>query len=67
MLLLCGGPGGCHGWITEHPAEARKAGWIVSVARDPADVPVLVYPQRWVQFDDEGGSTPMYDVEDAHA
>lgn len=64
ILLLCRD---CHAWVTEHPAESRKAGWIVSVSRDPADVPVLVYRNEWMRLDDDGGATALYDVEDAHA
>jgi hypothetical protein len=66
ILYLCGGPQGCHGWITEHPAEARKAGWIVSVSRDPADVPVLTSAHEWVFLDDDGTVRPAFDVGDAH-
>jgi hypothetical protein len=28
LLLACGsGVTGCHGWITEHPGEAKRNGW----------------------------------------
>lgn len=30
LILLCGsGSTGCHGWVHEHPREARAAGYIV--------------------------------------
>jgi len=49
----------CHQWITEHPAAAREAGWIVSaegpggVAPDPAEIPVrLPDGYLWLLRDD---------------
>lgn len=59
ILYVCSGPGGCHGWIHEHPAESRKAGWIVAVARDPASMPVWWRRQTWLFFDADGGTHPM--------
>ena len=54
LLLLCGsGTTGCHGWVTEHPAEAKRNGWAVWPTDDPASVPVL-YRTHWVRLDDEG-------------
>lgn len=50
-LLLLGRP--CHVWVTEHPREAREAGWIVPVWGDPLVVPVLV-GSRWWLLDDAG-------------
>jgi HNH endonuclease len=42
LLLLCGsGTTGCHGWITEHPAEAYEKGWSVRQPNDPARMSVL--------------------------
>lgn len=44
LLTVCGtGTTGCHGWIGSSPAEARDAGWVVSLnnSEDPADVPVI--------------------------
>lgn len=69
VVLLCRS---CHRHVTEHPAEARKYGWIVSVSRDPADVPFLWHAYRqeadWVYLDDEGNTRVAFgDIEDAHA
>ncbi|WP_083213337.1 HNH endonuclease [Mycobacterium malmoense] len=58
LLLLCGsGTTGCHGWITEHPAEAYAKGWSVRSTDDPADVPVL-YRGSWIRLDDLGNVHP---------
>lgn len=44
LLTLCGsGTTGCHGWVTDHPREARELGLSVSMHADPASVPV----QTW--------------------
>lgn len=56
----------CHAWITEHPSEARRAGWIVSVSRDPAEVPVLTWAYEWVFLDDDGNTRPAFGIVDAH-
>ncbi len=41
-MHLCGsGNTGCHGYITEHPAESYDKGWSVRSGFNPADVPVL--------------------------
>ena len=54
LLLLCGsGTTGCHGWITEHPAESYENGRSVRQHRDPRDVPVL-YRGLPVFLDDRG-------------
>lgn len=53
----------CHAWITEHPQEARDAGWIVpaegpgGVAPDPAEFPVRL-PSGWYLLTDDGTKTP---------
>lgn len=62
-LLLCGsGTTGCHGWITEHPAEAYEMGWSVRSTDDPATRRVrLVY--GWVLLDNDGGVTPAAENE----
>lgn len=39
----------CHRWVTEHPAEARESGWIVSSWDDPAET-VVVHPLHGVVF-----------------
>jgi hypothetical protein len=45
LIALDGsGTTGCHGWITEHPEEARTFGWEVSsnaTVYGPEDVPFL--------------------------
>lgn len=63
IVLLCRN---CHTWVTEHPAESRRAGWMVSVSRDPAVVPFLRVGNEWVLLDDDGGVSPLFDVSDAH-
>lgn len=57
----------CHAQIHAHPVESRKFGWIVSVYRDPLEVPVLWHRSEWVSFDDDGNRLPLPDLEDAHA
>lgn len=54
-LLLCCGSGttGCHGWITEHPGEAKRNGWSVWRSDDPAVTPVR-YRGAWARLDNEG-------------
>lgn len=44
--LMCGsGTVGCHGWATQHPAEAVAEGWAVPSWADP-----LVWPaRRWLK------------------
>ncbi len=50
---------GCHQWITEHPAEARAAGVIVSAyERDPATVPLLTPDGSYVLLTDDGTKEP---------
>lgn len=46
----------CHEWITHHPEEARRKGWIVSAlgGTDPTAAPVLHWGRRWVTLTDEG-------------
>lgn len=39
LIHLCGsGTTGCHGWITAHPDESWKRGWIVKTWEDPAEI-----------------------------
>lgn len=57
LMLLCGtGTTGCHGWITEHPAEAAAPayGWIVRTELDPAAVPVRLADGYLYTLDDAG-------------
>lgn len=56
----------CHHHVTAHPAEARKYGWIVSVSREPAVIPVLYQRKEWLYLDAAGGLLPAFDVTDAH-
>lgn len=45
----------CHQWITEHPEEATRQGWIVSSYHpDPAAAPMLHGGIDWVLLDDDG-------------
>jgi 5-methylcytosine-specific restriction protein A len=43
LLMVCDGPGSCHEWIGDSPAEACDAGYMVSLNsdEDPADVWVI--------------------------
>lgn len=48
-----------HHYAHEHPAWARERGFIVNalgIDNDPADRPVLLWGDTWVQLDDEGGA-----------
>lgn len=59
-LTLCGsGATGCHGWVTEHPAEAERTGMVVRRGGgiDPARVPVLTW-RGWLLLDDDGAAAP---------
>lgn len=54
-----------HTWITEHPAEALEAGWIVSTygpdgTPDPATVPVRIAGQFLWLLDDHGGKERLF-------
>lgn len=54
LLLLCGsGCTGCHGYVTEHPADSYEHGWSVRSTADPALIPVL-YRGRWVHLHNSG-------------
>ena len=55
LLHLCGsGTTGCHGWITEHPAASRDAGWMVSAWADPAAEPVIIAGRGLVWLTEDG-------------
>lgn len=43
----------CHQWITEHPDEAKRHGWIVHPVDDVETVPVLIRGGYWF-LDDYG-------------
>lgn len=49
-LHLCSA---CHGWVTEHPQDARDNGWTVKSHQDPSEIPVK-YRGAWVWLDDLG-------------
>jgi hypothetical protein len=51
---------GCHGYLHQHPLEAKKNGWIVQPWEDPLKKRVLIHSKfghTWVLLDDEGGMT----------
>jgi len=49
---------GCHGYLHQHPEEARAKGWVVSAfGPDPADVEVLMWHngrQDWFLLREDG-------------
>lgn len=54
LLLACGsGTTGCHGWITEHPGDAKRMGLSVWRSDDPALTPVR-YRGLWARLDNVG-------------
>lgn len=62
LMFLCGsGVTGCHGQITEHPAESYINGWSVRQPRNPLHVPVM-YRGGWVTLDNLGN---LHDVRPA--
>lgn len=43
-LHLCGsGSTGCHGWVTEHPADSARMGWTVLSGEDPLLKPAVIF------------------------
>ena len=53
-LHVCGsGTTGCHGHITENPAESYRCGWSVRSGHNPLTTPVL-RRRDWVLLTDEG-------------
>lgn len=60
LMLLCGdGTTGCHGFVTEHPAEAREQGWIVFWPTDPATVPVRLADGYLWYLREDGTKVPV--------
>ncbi|SDD42756.1 hypothetical protein [Auraticoccus monumenti] len=61
LVVLCGtGTTGCHGWITEHPAEAYATGWLIRKLSpdDPEQIPlVTVYGERFFLLHSGGVTT----------
>lgn len=58
LVLLCGtGTTGCHGYITEHPAEAYDTGWCVHRLSDddPEQIPLTDLHGRQFFLTDTGG------------
>lgn len=51
LLLLCPA---CHLEVEQHREQARAMGWLVGQNQDPAQVPVLVHPARWVLLAADG-------------
>jgi hypothetical protein len=51
LVTLCGsGTTGCHGWVTEHPAEAYALGWAIrrSETTHPSEIPLTdLYGRRF--------------------
>lgn len=62
LIRACGtGTTLCHGWITEHPAEAKRLGWILPKNNpdiDPPSEPISTI-HGWVLLDDNGGRTSV--------
>lgn len=51
-LVMLGRP--CHAFVHAHPVLARQEGFIVSVSRDPEDVPLHWRRRDWVILTNEG-------------
>jgi hypothetical protein len=60
-LWVCGHGNldGCHGWIHQHPLDAKDNGWIVPWPADPATrrtrIHTAAYGHAWVLLDRRGG------------
>lgn len=62
LVTLCGsGTTGCHGWVTEHPAEAYATGWAVRrLGNDhPDEVPMQRLDGTWLLLEDDGHRIEM--------
>jgi hypothetical protein len=59
-LHLCGsGSTGCHGWITEHPAEARERGWaLLSGQSSRLEPAVITAKGQWCYLTENGRYVP---------
>lgn len=55
LLLLCRG---CHNAVHANVSASQNNGWIVSLYRTPATVPVL-YRSDWVHLTDDGEVLPV--------
>jgi hypothetical protein len=64
-LVVLGEP--CHREIHAHPVEARRTGFIVSMSKEPADIPILWHLREWVYLDTDGNIHPLgEELADAH-
>lgn len=53
--------------MTEHPLEARRYGFIVSMSSEPDVIPVLYRRREWMLLDDAGSVMPLPSpIDDAH-
>ena len=59
LVLLCHQ---CHAYVTAHPEDAVKFGWIVPTWAEPAEVPFWTYSKDWISFSDEYGVDFVYGV-----
>ncbi|MEU5258960.1 HNH endonuclease signature motif containing protein [Amycolatopsis sp. NPDC021455] len=63
LLHVCGsGTTGCHGYIHAHPLKSYANGWSVRQARDPADMPALLWKhfgRHYVWLRDDGSWEPV--------
>lgn len=58
----------CHAEIHAHPELARREGFIVSVSRQPEDVPIHWQRRSWRTLHNDGTATQLWEeLEDAHA
>ncbi|ANZ35321.1 hypothetical protein BBK82_03700 [Lentzea guizhouensis] len=59
---------GCHGWIHQHPDDAKDNGWIVPWPNDPATVSTLIHTANYGHarvFLDRSGGVRLDQVGDA--
>jgi hypothetical protein len=65
-LVVLGAP--CHREVHAHPVEARRTGFIVSMSREPLDIPILWHLREWVYLTPDGDTHFMgEELQDAHA
>jgi hypothetical protein len=57
----------CHAEVHAHPVESRRTGFIVSMSKDPADIPILWHLREWVYLGPDGDKHPLgEELADAH-
>jgi hypothetical protein len=62
LITLCGsGTTGCHGWVEDHPREAKAMGWSVSRYANPAITPVSSWAHGWVLLLTSGDIEHLHD------